>query len=108
MFDLSARYYDLFYSFKNYEREAEIIRGLLKTHAADAHAILDVACGTGEHDRFLKKDYAVDGVDLNATFLEIARAKNPEGRYSIGDMTNFDVGRRYHASIHIPFVANVG
>jgi len=99
MFDLSALYYDLIYSFKNYEREAEIIRGLLKTHAANARAILDVACGTGEHDRFLKQDYAVDGVDLNATFVEIARGKNPEGRYFIGDMRNFDVGRRYDAII---------
>jgi SAM-dependent methyltransferase len=99
MFDLSARYYDLIYGFKNYEREAEIVRGLLKIHAANAHTILDVACGTGEHDRFLKKDYVVDGVDLNATFLEIARGKNPTGRYLLGDMSNFDVGRRYDAII---------
>jgi ubiquinone/menaquinone biosynthesis C-methylase UbiE len=30
-----------------------------------ARQILDVACGTGEHAKFLKRHYAVDGIDLN-------------------------------------------
>ena len=99
MFDLSARYYDLIYSFKNYAREAEMIRSLVVRFAPNARTILDVACGTGEHDRFLKTDYLIDGVDLNSTLLEIARKKNPEGSYSIGDMRNFDLGRTYDSII---------
>ncbi|HEY2664319.1 MAG TPA: class I SAM-dependent methyltransferase [Candidatus Binataceae bacterium] len=95
MFDLSARYYDLIYGFKNYAREAEIIRSLMIRFAPNARTILDVACGTGEHDRFLKRDYLIDGVDLNTTLVEIARRKNPECSYVIGDMRSFDLGRTY-------------
>ena len=99
MFDLSAPYYDLIYSFKNYAKEAEIIRGLLTRLLPNARTILDVACGTGEHDRFLKRDYSIDGIDLNSTLLEIARAKNPESTYTVGDMRNFDLGRTYDSII---------
>lgn len=99
MFDLSAPYYDLIYSFKNYAKEAEIIRGLLWRLSPSARTILDVACGTGEHDRFLKRDYLIDGIDLNGKLLEIARGKNPLSSYTVGDMRNFDLGRTYDSII---------
>jgi hypothetical protein len=48
--------------------------------------MLDVACGTGEHDRFLCADYRVDGIDLNPEFVRIAKSKNPAGDYHVADM----------------------
>jgi SAM-dependent methyltransferase len=95
MFTKSAEWYDLIYGFKDYERDARtLFDWLQKTHPT-ARTILDVACGSGEHDRHLATRYAVDGLDLDETFLEIARKKNPAGRYTAGDMTSFDLSRRY-------------
>jgi SAM-dependent methyltransferase len=60
-----------------------------------AHTLLDVACGTGEHAKFLKQHYAVDGIDLNDDYLRAARLKNPAGNYTPADMMDFDLGCTY-------------
>jgi len=97
MFVESAELYDAIYHFKNYARECEILRAVIAVGAPGAHTILDVACGTGEHDKFLKDHYAVDGIDLNENYLRAARAKNPAGRYTRADMTDFNLAATYDA-----------
>jgi SAM-dependent methyltransferase len=93
----SAELYDAIYHFKNYARECEHLRGLIDAAAPGAHTLLDVACGTGAHSKFLKDHYAVDGIDQNEDYLRAARTKNPTGSYSRADMTGFDLGRTYDA-----------
>ena len=93
MFQDSANYYDLLYSFKDYQAEADTLAGML----GDCSTLLDVACGSGEHYRFLSRRFEVDGLDLNPQFLELARLKNPRGRYFEGDMSAFDLGQKYDA-----------
>jgi SAM-dependent methyltransferase len=95
MFLDSPELYDAIYSFKNYARECERLRDLIEGAVPGARTILDVACGTGEHAKFLKRAYAVDGVDLNEQYLRAARSKNPAGNYTRADMTDFDLGRTY-------------
>ncbi len=98
MYDKSAAFYDLIYDFKDYHGEATALAALIRARRPEASRVLDVACGTHEHGRFFKDMFAeVDGVDLNAEFIEAAQAKNPSGRYSVGDMRAFDLGRRYDA-----------
>src|SRR5262249_40984404 len=60
-----------------------------------ARTLLDVGCGTGEHAKFLKQYYAVDGIDLNSNYIDSARLKNPAGRYYCADMSNFELGTNY-------------
>jgi SAM-dependent methyltransferase len=91
----SAELYDAIYQFKNYKRECERLRALIDEAVPAASTILDVACGTGEHARFLKEHFAVDGVDINENYLRAARLKNPAGDYTLADMTNFGLGRTY-------------
>jgi SAM-dependent methyltransferase len=91
----SAELYDAIYHFKNYARECECLRSLIGDAVPAASTILDVACGTGEHARFLKDHYAVDGVDINEDYIRAARLKNPAGCYTRADMTGFDLGRNY-------------
>jgi SAM-dependent methyltransferase len=91
----SAELYDAIYHFKNYQRESERLHNLIDHLVPGATTLLDVACGTGEHAKFLKQYYAVDGIDLNNSYLEAARAKNPSGKYRSADMIEFDLGSRY-------------
>jgi SAM-dependent methyltransferase len=91
----SAELYDAIYHFKDYARECERIAELVGEAVPEARTILDVACGTGNHSRFLKNRYAIDGVDINPDYLRTARTKNPSGNYTQADMTEFDLGHAY-------------
>lgn len=106
----SASIYDLIYSFKDYAAEVVKLTAILEQECPGARELLDVACGTAEHARLLVETPAggssdgqpvptfhVDGVDLEPSFLEIARVKVPSGRFVVGDMADFDLGRRYDA-----------
>ena len=94
MFGDSSRYYDLIYGFKDYHREAEFLRILIERVAPGARTLLDVACGTGEHLRYLT-GYHAEGLDLNSDFLDIARRKLPEVRFHLADMRDFKLGKTY-------------
>ncbi len=97
MFDKSADYYDLIYSFKNYEDEAAKVVALLKEHHQAATDILDVACGTARHAAIIKQQsgYRIDGIDLNEDFIRIAQARHNNGQFTVADMTAFDLGTSY-------------
>jgi SAM-dependent methyltransferase len=100
MFSASADLYDLVYSsFKDYPAEAELLAGTLRREHPAARTVLDVACGTGEHARLLaeRHGFDVDGVDVDPAFVRIARGKHTSGTIHQGDMTAFDLGRRYDA-----------
>ena len=95
MFCKTAQYYDQIYSFKNYPDEAARIRDLIRREHPGAHSILDVACGTAEHAKLLSSDFAVDGIDLEPKFVEIARGKVQKGTFHVADMRQFDLGKKY-------------
>jgi SAM-dependent methyltransferase len=99
MFNASAEYYELIYStFKDYAVETAQIATLLRRSSRQCRTVLDVACGTGEHARRLSAEgFLVDGVDLSPAFIKIARRKHPAGRFVVGDMSAFDLCRRYDA-----------
>ncbi len=99
MYNESWEFYDLIYHWKNYENEAFKIKEIINAYDLDnnkkSSTILDVACGTGEHHKYLKKYFKIDGLDLTSEFLKIARGKNPDGNYYHGDMISFDLKRKY-------------
>ncbi len=91
-----AKIYDALYSFKNYEAEAKRLREIItEKKTSPRNALLDVACGTGTHLSFLRRSYAVEGIDLTPEMLEVARARHPEIAFHQGDMRTFDLGRRF-------------
>jgi len=99
MFAKSAEYYDAIYTFKDYAKEAGEIAARLRSLRRDVETVLDVGCGTGEHARLLAEThgFAVDGLDLDPELVRLARRKHPGGRFFEADMSNFALGRRYHA-----------
>jgi SAM-dependent methyltransferase len=91
----SPELYDAIYHFKDYARECDRLRAVIDEAVPGAGTILDVACGTGEHAKFLRQRYAVDGIDINESYLDAARLKNPSGNYTRADMMDFDLSRTY-------------
>jgi ubiquinone/menaquinone biosynthesis C-methylase UbiE len=95
MFNQTAQYYDLIYSFKDYKDEAQKITALIQKELPTAKSILDVACGTAEHAKLLSSQFQVDGIDLEPEFVKIAKAKVPSGSFWLADMTNFSIPKTY-------------
>ena len=98
MFSESAELYDLIYAeFKDYAAEAEQVAEVVLRWRPEARSILDLGCGTGRHAALLTESLgsAVDGLDINEDFVDMAAARCPAGRFTKGDMSEFDLGRSY-------------
>ncbi len=96
MFSRSADLYDALYAtFKDYEAEAARLRELIAEGVPRAATLLDVACGTGKHLELLREDFEVTGLDLDPELLGIARERLAGVDLHEGDMTGFDLGRRF-------------
>ena len=94
----SEKYYDDIYGSmgKDYAEEADRLHGFIQKYkSTDGVTLLDVACGTGTHAGLLNKNYQVEGVDLNAAMLKVARKKHPEIRFFRADMRTLDLGRQF-------------
>lgn len=95
----SADAYDLVYDGigKDYRAEAAEVAGLVRERRPDARSLLDVACGTGAHLLHLRREFAVEGVELSAHMADRARRRLPGVTVHEGDMRLFDLGRRFDA-----------
>jgi SAM-dependent methyltransferase len=92
----SQRYYDAIYGGKDYATEAAHVKQLIATKKrSDGGALLDVACGTGNHVPYLRGDFAYEGLDLDPGMLAIARERFPGVPFHQGDMVDFALGRRF-------------
>lgn len=102
MYDRQANIYDRVYAAigKDYEAESKrAIEIILERKRTDGMALLDVACGTGEHVRHLSKDFEVEGLDLNPAMIEVCNAKCPDVVVHQGDMRSFQLDRKYDAIV---------
>jgi SAM-dependent methyltransferase len=99
VFNRSARIYDAVYaSIRDYPREAAELDGLIQKRRPRARTLLDVACGTGAHLEHLT-GYEAEGLDLDPEMLAVARERLPNVRLHEGDMTDFDLGKRFDAVV---------
>ena len=91
-----AEYYDQVYHWKDYHREASEIMEIIRKHKrSPGNTLLDVACGTGKHISFLRGTFDCVGVDGSKEMLAVARRKVSGVRFVQGNMTNFNLGRRF-------------
>ena len=99
MFSKSAQYYDDIYfaTDKGYFEEAAKVHTFIQKYKLTKdNSLLDVACGTGVHAGILKKYYEVEGLDLDAEMLKVAKKKFSKIRFHQGDMINFNLGRQFN------------
>lgn len=88
-----AKYYDLFNKGKNYSNEINFLEQVFKKFSnVPVKSILDLGCGTGLHTKeLIKRGYEVVGLDLSKEMIEIAKKRNPEAKFYVSDMSNFDL-----------------
>lgn len=91
-----AKYYDLIYSFKDYRKEALRIKALiLKYKKSDGNELLDVACGTGHHLKYLKDEFSCTGVDISSEILEVAKESVENVTFRKADMIRMNLGKEF-------------
>lgn len=95
MFTESAEFYDILYSFVDYESAVRELRSRLDELVPHASSLLDVGCGTGRHLELLREGYEVEGLDVNPTLLELARGRCPGVTFHEADMAAFSLNRRF-------------
>lgn len=95
-----AGVYDLAYQArgKDYRAEAKEIADLIRTRQPAAGSLLDVACGTGAHLAAMSELFGdVEGLELSAGMLGVARGKLPDVPIHAADMCTFTLDRTYDA-----------
>ena len=95
MYTIRPDLYDVVYSYKDYAAECARVEQIALGHNPAARSLLDVACGTGKHLEHLSARFETAGVDADEGMLEIARARLPHLPLTLGDMRDFDLGRRF-------------
>lgn len=92
----SARYYDLIYSWKDYRQEADRLKVLITRYKkSPGRDLLEVACGTGGHARYLRNHFSILATDNNPEMLRIARRKIPGVRFKQADMLHLELSKQY-------------
>jgi SAM-dependent methyltransferase len=93
----SARVYDALCRHKDYESASLKLRDIVRRVTPDASSLLDVACGTGRHLEYLRRDFRVEGLDLSPEMLVVARARCPDVSFHEGSLVDFRLAGRYDA-----------
>jgi SAM-dependent methyltransferase len=79
--------------YKNESRE--IIRLIRKYSKIKVRTLLDIGCGGGKNASHFKKHFKVTGIDISRSMLRNARKLNPECKFIIADMRNFDLKQNF-------------
>ena len=91
-----AEYYDLLYPEKDYKKESDKIRQIVKRHKkTSGNDLLEVACGTGKHAQFLKSHFSVLATDKHAGMLRVARKSGNGIVFARADMANLNVQKQF-------------
>ncbi|HZT11274.1 MAG TPA: class I SAM-dependent methyltransferase [Candidatus Baltobacteraceae bacterium] len=104
MYTQSAKYYDALYRAmgKDYEKEAAQVRDIVQQRCrSGGNALLDAGCGTGRHIEYLRADFSCEGLDVERSMLDIARDRNPDVPFHLGDMMGFNLGKRFDAIVSL-------
>lgn len=75
-FDISARFYDLFYKDKDYFAEADFVSHLIRKQNPSARKLLELGCGSGNYSLpLIDLGYEIVGLDLSPEMISRAQAK---------------------------------
>ena len=88
--------YEFITTGEGHKKEANFVKKIVRKYKkSKGNELLDVGCGHGWHDKFLKKHFKITGIDLSRTMLKLAKKKNPEITYKQSNMRNFDLNKKF-------------
>ncbi len=91
-----AKYYDKMYSFIDYKKEVDLFTSFIKKYKLNkGNSLIDVACGTGNHIPFFKKEYDITGIDKSDEMIKIAKSKIKDVDFVISDMLNLNLNKKF-------------
>lgn len=93
-YDEYAKFYDNDSSTDNASK-AVFLEEIIQKLNPKAKSVLEIACGTGNILEPLSNRYEVSGLDLSPKMLDIAREKLPGVHFYLGDMTSFELGKKF-------------
>ena len=97
-----AKYYDMFYQKKDYQKEVEFLSNFIKNQ----DDVIDIGCGTGIHASLLtQKGANVDGLDLNKEMLDIAKTRLKTNLY-LQNILELQINKKYNVIISMFAVLN--
>lgn len=80
---------------EEYKPESDQFIKLVNRYYPKAQTLLDIACGGGKNDYYLKRRFKVTGVDFSPQMIAQARRLNPKVEYQVGDMRSFDLKKKF-------------
>ncbi len=104
MYTQSAKYYDALYHAlgKDYAQEGLRVKEIVAERCrSGGNTLLDVGCGTGKHIEAVRDRFDCEGLDVDRTMLDIARGRNPNVPFHLGDMIGFNLAKRYDVIVSL-------
>ena len=96
IYDKLSKHYDFIYSPKDYKKEAQKIKYIIKKFKkSEGDGLLDVACGTGKHISFFKDCFHCMGIDISDKMLGIARKRNPKIKFEKANMIDMNLNKKF-------------
>ena len=92
-YDLLAKFYDRLMSDSSL-RSKQVMRCIERYHPT-ASSLLELGCGTGAVLSGLSAVGSLAGMDISPSMLDLARARLPGTELTQGDISSFDLGRRF-------------
>ena len=92
-----AKYYDKIYSWKDYKKEAQKLKQIIHAYGrSSGNLLLDAACGTGEHVKYLRDEFQCVGIDSSDAMVAVAKSKKLGGaKFLTAGLTDFDLNLRF-------------
>lgn len=79
-----------------YRKESEFFAKLVKKYSKiKVRSLLDIGCGGGKNAFHLKRHFEVTGIDKSESMLSNAKKLNPECKFYLRNMRNFNLKRKF-------------
>lgn len=94
--ELVTYYDELYVKPEQYQKEVQQVVTFSQHYLqSGGKTLLDVACGTGGHIKYLQDHFQVSGVDLSESMLAVARKKFPHLSFYRGNMIDFSLDKQF-------------
>lgn len=97
-----SKFYDLIYSFKDYEKESKLIIDYInKYQKSKGNTLLELGCGSGKHLFYLQNKFNCLGTDVNKGILNKAKINVKKVKFKQLNMIDFSLNQKFDIIISL-------